>query len=626
MKNLRLSFVLLLFCLSAVAQENPVQVNSKITNVTVFMNGAQVQRQAEAVEIPQGVHTFVFAGLSSSIESQSIQAKGEGSFTILSVAQQGNFLFEKKNDDLKNNYLNTIATLNDQMTALRNENDVYRADEEMLLKNNSVMGPNVNYDLTKLKQALDFQKQRLTEAKSKQVEINKQLAKLQVQLQKYQQQLVELNGKSPANTNDIVVKISAKATTKGKLSLTYMVNNASWYPTYDIRAKDISSPITLGYKANVSQNSGEDWRNIKLTLSSGNPTNNNSKPELSPYHLGFLSAGYSLNNSSSAAIRTVKGKVADETDRSGLPGVSIRIKNTSIATITDANGNFTLQLPVGTNLLTFSYIGYETKEIPVENANLTVYLTPSQNSLNEVVVTSYTGSALMGRASGLAVRASSRDKEKKTEAVMVNTLQQQTNVAFEIANPYTILSDGKQFAVEIGNYDFDATYAYFSAPKVSEEAFLTAKLTGFDEVNLLPGEANIFFEGTFLGKSLIDIQNVADTLTISLGVDQNVVVKREKQKDFSKQQLIGNTQRETRGFVIDVKNRKSQTVRLTIADQLPISTNSDISVEVQDIANAVHDEATGKLIWNLVLKPNENKKLNLKYQVKYPKNKPVNLE
>jgi hypothetical protein len=222
MKNFNLlCLFLLLLSANVNAQEGQFQVNSKITNVTVFISGAQVQRQAEVVEVPQGVSQFVFAGLSSAIEAQSIQAKGEGNFTILSVTQQKNFLLEKKNSELRTSYLNAISDLTDQISALKNESDVYMAEQEMLIKNQTVMGPNVNYDLVKLKQALDFQKQRLTEAKNKQIEINKAIAKLQLTLNKYNKQLIELDGKSLNNSNDIVVKISSKNTTKGKLSLTY---------------------------------------------------------------------------------------------------------------------------------------------------------------------------------------------------------------------------------------------------------------------------------------------------------------------------------------------------------------------------------------------------------------------
>jgi hypothetical protein len=623
MRNLFLFIILILSNFLATAQENQISAISKITNVTVFITGAQVNRQTEMLDVPQGVSQFVFAGLSSAIDIQSIQAKGEGNFTILSVTQQKNFLLEKKNSEEKTNYINTIAELNEKMALLRNESDVYKAEEEMLVKNQVVMGPNVNYDLVKLKQALDFQKYRLSEAKNKQIEITKSIVKLQTDLNKYNNQLNELNGKSLKNSNDVMVKVSAKLATKGKFSLTYMVNNAGWYPSYDIRAKDVSSPIELVYKANVSQSSGEDWKNVRLALSSGNPTTNSTKPSLGTYNLGYIRDGYSINNISTSSVRIIKGKVFGD-DGLAVPGASIRVKNTSVGTSTDANGNYTIQLPVGTNTLVASYIGYVTKEFQANSNNINISLEPDSKSLNEVVVTSgYAASdALVGRVYGMSVSKA----KKETQAVEVNAVEKQTNVVFDIKNPYTILSDGKQFAVEIGDYDFKADYEYFAAPKLSEEAFLTAKINGFSEANLISGEANIFFEGTYLGKTLLDVQNSSDTLTLSLGTDKNVIIKREKQKDFNERQFIGSSQKDSRSFIIDIKNRKSQAINLIIEDQLPISTNGDITVDRQEISKAKYDDVTGKLTWQLFLQSNEQKKLALKYQVKYPKNKPINLE
>ena len=613
-----------LICFTAIAQEAQLAVQSKISQVTVFISGAQVQRHTENIDIPQGVSILVFSGLSSAISAQSIQAKGEGNFTILSVTQQNNYLSEKKNSEQKTIYLNNIAVLNDKISDLKNEAEVFKAEEEMLVKNQVVMGPNVNYDLLKLKQALDFQKQRLSEAKNKQVNIQKEIGKLQLELNRYSRQVAEVDGKPIMNANDILVKVSAKAATKGKFALTYLVNNAGWYPTYDIRAKDVSSPIALVYKANVSQNSGEDWKNVKLTLSSGNPSNNNAQPTLMPYQIGFISAGYA-GAGSSAAVRLVKGRVIGADDNEPLPGAAVRVKNTSVGTVTDANGDFSVQIPVGANMLEFSYLGFVSQELPINANSVNVRLVPSQQSLSEVVVTGY------GAASGRVEKESAKLMIRgistlSSNAVAVTAVEKQTNVSFDIQNPYTILADGKQFTVDIGNYDFDAAYAYFAAPKFSEDVFLTAKINGFNEINLISGEANIFFEGTFLGKTLLDIQHAADTLTFSLGVDKNVVVKREKQKDFNEKQFIGSAQRDSRYFVLDIKNRKGQAINLTVQDQVPISTSSDITIEKQDISKAQLDEATGILTWEMLLQPNEQKKLSLKYQVKYPKNRPVNIE
>jgi len=619
----RFNILLLFVSFAALAQETQIPVNSKINNVTVFISGAQVQRQTESVDIPPGISLLVFSGLSSAIETQSIQAKGEGNFTILSVTQQKNFLLEKKNSDQKTSYLNTITSLNDKIAELRNESEVYKAEEDMLIKNQVVMGPNVNYDLAKLKLALDFQKQRLSEAKNKQIAIGKEIIKLQLELNKYNKQIVEIDGQNLKNSSDVVVKVSAKAATRGKFGLTYMVSNAAWYPTYDIRAKDVLSPIELVYKANVTQNSGEDWRSVKLTLSSGNPTTNNTKPDLQPYKLGFNSAGY-FGIGGNAAITLVKGRVVGADDNQALPGVAIRAKNTSVATVTDASGNFSLQIPTGSTILTFSYIGFQTLEQPINSNQMNIRLQPDNQTLSEVVVAGYGNTQRKEIANAkVMIRGMS---SLTSNAVEVNTVEKQTNITFDIQNPYTILSDGKQFTVDIGNYDFKADYEYYAAPKISDDAFLTAKINGFNEVNLISGEANIFFEGTFLGKTLLDIQNASDTLTFSLGVDKNVVIKREKQKDFNEKQFIGSSQRDSRHFVIDIKNRKSQPINLIVQDQLPVSTSSDISIEKQELSKAQLDEATGLLTWKMLIQPNEQKKLTLKYQVKYPKNKPVNIE
>ncbi|WP_316772794.1 mucoidy inhibitor MuiA family protein [Pedobacter frigiditerrae] len=402
-----------------------------------------------------------------------------------------------------------------------------------------------------------------------------------------------------------------------------MVNNAGWYPSYDIRAKDVSSPIELVYKANVSQSSGEDWKNVRLALSSGNPTTNSTKPSLGTYNLGYIRDGYSTNNISTSSVRIIKGKVFGD-DGLPVPGASIRVKNTSVGTSTDVNGNYTIQLPVGATTLVATYIGYVTKEAQAHSNYVNISLEQDSKSLSEVVVVGYGSqdkSYLVGSIAGTVSKA-----KKETQAVEVNAVEKQTNVVFDIKNPYTILSDGKQFAVEIGDYDFKADYEYYSAPKLSEEAFLTAKINGFSEANLISGEANIFFEGTYLGKTLLDVQNSSDTLTLSLGTDKNVIIKREKQKDFNERQFIGSSQKDSRSFIIDIKNRKSQAINLIIEDQLPISTNGDITVERQEISKARYDETNGKLTWQMLLQPNEQKKLALKYQVKYPKNKPINLE
>src|SRR5205823_2644834 len=115
----------------------------------------------------------------------------------------------------------------------------------------------------------------------------------------------------------------------------YVVHNASWFPTYDVRAKNVNSPISISYKANVSQQSGEDWKNIKLTLSTGNPAVAGNKPELNPYFLNF-GMYYRPEN---GTLTAVGGRIMDSDNGQTVPGATIRVKGSSVGTVSDANGN-----------------------------------------------------------------------------------------------------------------------------------------------------------------------------------------------------------------------------------------------------------------------------------------------
>jgi uncharacterized protein (TIGR02231 family) len=211
----------------------------------------------------------------------------------------------------------------------------------------------------------------------------------------------------------------------------------------------------------------------------------------------------------------------------------------------------------------------------------------------------------------------------KTLPVAVNQIENQTNIEFNIDNPYSIPSDGKQYTVDINQLELPASYQYAVAPKLSTDVFLTAKLTDWNKYNFLSGEANLFFEGTFIGKSLINTAATTDTLSLSLGADKNIVVTRTSLKDLTEKQSLGSNKKETRDWQIEVKNRKSQPVNLLIEDQVPVSQNSSIEVETQELSGGQMDKTSGKVLWNFAMKPQDNKKVELKYQVKYPKSQSV---
>jgi len=296
----------------------------------------------------------------------------------------------------------------------------------------------------------------------------------------------------------------------------------------------------LSYKANVYQSTGEEWKNVRLKLSTANPTLGGLKPELYTWYLDFYQP----------IERSLQGRVA---------GVSVRGKRSIDA--------------------------------------------PAPAALDPEV----------------------REEEKSAEtaADFVQTIQTSLNTEFDISMPYTVLSSNKPTLVDIRNHEIKADYIYSAAPKLDADAFLMARATGWEEFSLLPGEANVFFEGTFVGKTFIDPNSIKDTLSISLGRDKRIVVKREKLKDFSSRKTIGANQRDTRAYEISVRNTKSDPIKIIIEDQIPVSSNNQIEITTQDLGGAKYNKDTGKLMWEFTLQPNETKKVVYKFEIKYPKDRVI---
>jgi uncharacterized protein (TIGR02231 family) len=198
-----------------------------------------------------------------------------------------------------------------------------------------------------------------------------------------------------------------------------------------------------------------------------------------------------------------------------------------------------------------------------------------------------------------------------------------TTAEFVIQIPQTIKSGEKPQQVSVQSSELPAIYSHFAIPKLDLEAFLTARITDWEKLNLLPGVARIFFEGTYVTEAYLDPALTDDTLSLSLGRDPKVVISRELLKDFSKSRTIGLNREKTIAWEIKVKNTKSTPARITLEDQVPISMDKDIIVKVEDISGAAHNLETGKLTWDLQLAPGESKTLRLVFTVKHPKNKPV---
>ncbi|WP_421830584.1 DUF4139 domain-containing protein [Larkinella sp.] len=533
MKILLFAIPISLWVSAAKAQDDEQRVSSTIQHVTVFLNRAQINAQARATIVP-GTTRLIIENASAQTDPQSIQVSGKGDATIQGVQFRTNFLTKVTKPASLQRLEDSLRIARDTFDGLNLQKEVLENEKKMVLANQKV-GAEKGTVVDDVEDMADFFRTRLTDIGKKLLALEKLVKTQKEKVDRLEGQVKEQNAKRERPVGEIEVTLSAKARTAVDLDVSYVVDNAGWVPFYDIRVRDTKSPATLAYKANVYQNTGFDWQNVRLTLSTSNPALPGTQPQLETQFVSF----------------------------------------------------------------------YEPRPIPA--------MAPAQVKMQMRKADA--------SAAGAAREESAPVADLATTADFTQVSEQPTSVSFDISTPYTVLSNNRPQVVAIQTGELPATYRYTATPKVDSDAFLIATLSGWEKLNLLNGTARTYFEGTYVGESQVNLQQAGDTLTLGLGRDKKIIVKREKTQDFSSRKGLSSSVRDSYSYKITVRNTKSEPVNLTLYDQIPVSTDNRIEVELDDSAGAERNAETGRLTWNLTLKPNESRDLLFKYTIKYPKGK-----
>ena len=580
-------------------------VTSKIESVVIYKTGAQIEREAN-IELQQGQMIIKLTNLSPHIKKESIRVEGDGSFIIQNVQHQNDYLNELKRSEEtialrekvaelkeKIEYEQTLINiLNDKLDFLRTNKVISgkqeTIDPEVYKSLNSIYGNNLEtLTLGKLK------KERLIK------EYNEEVNKLN-------RQLNSINIKGDLPTGTIIISIDAKQSKKSTLKFNYLIDKANWYPAYDIRFTGINNPLTITYKANISQNTGIDWKNVRIILSTSKTNVSAQIPNLSPNYLEFYYPRYDVTNALQGKVAGVQ--IAEESTMADLDE-TIRIRG-----ISSFNSN---------NAPLYIVDGVPHSDISHLNKNDV----KSINVLKGVSATSLYGS----RASNGAVVISTKFEDSSVEEVNTSVpltivSKREISAEYAVETPQTILSNSKTNTIIYKETKVNSTFEYQAIPLMAEYVYLIGKINNWSETDLLDGVANVYLDNSYVGKSEINTQQFSDTLDISFGVDNNISIKREKLSDFSSSQLIGVNKRVTLAYKISIRNNKPYPVTAKVFDQIPISTTKEIQVETIDISEGKLNNDTGEIEWEFPLNANETKDLIVKYSVKYPKNKNVIVE
>jgi uncharacterized protein (TIGR02231 family) len=543
-----------------------VTVKSSLHSVTVYTQGAQLQHKANYT-IKAGLSEVIVEGISPQISAGTIQVKASGAVVILDSKYE--YYYPQPNVQVNATEIplkirNAIKVLEDsirivnfELRDINDEIEVLVAARKIIISNGAVKGQGkVNDSIQLLKSTVDYYTTKVSELNKKISALDRQKAKKTDLISDLNNRLNDLQNYAEQNNPNpeikgiprIIITFMAKEAASGRIDLSYLASNAGWTPLYDIRSEAATGKISLTYKAQVRQQTGLDWDDVKLSISTNNPYANKTKPELSPWYIDYQEFRKKLEE---------KSKVRTDAFSDDAPAVNSAAMN-----------------------MGFMY-SYSTN----------------------------------GVAEPAALGA-----EQFTTIV-----QQLISAEFKIDLNYSIASDNQVRMVLVKQSELNTSFRYYAVPKLDPGVYLVAQMTKLDELQLVPAKANIFFDGTYIGETYLDPTTMDDTLNLSLGKDPNIVVKRTLLKNQSKERIIQDKKERSFAYNIEVRNLKSSDIELIIQDQIPLTTNPEITIEKSNLGKGSIDEKTGLIEWQLKLKAKDNQTFDYDFKVRHPKDKIVQI-
>lgn len=553
------SLLIFVFCLTIVkanAAETEKTIKSKPEKIIVYTQGAQVHRNT-LVNLVAGQNTIIFSGLENCINASAIQASGNGNFIIADIQHEVHYPeFDKAklNGDVR--YKKLLKQVNDSLQELNylieditSKSEALTTEKNVLLNYSLYKGQSKRDSIASLKDGLTYLREKLYNINTEQLKLKREREKLEAKKTILNERIVNVSREltNQNNTGEveqvdyrILVHVIADQATQATVSLNYYITNAGWTPSYDLRAMSSEQNVKLTYKAQIHQESGIDWGNVKLVLSTANPNRSYNIPSLSPWYLGYNP--YKQNNNKDSRVLSAPAAGA---------GYSDKAKKADDYDLLEKE-----------------------QEQSVVAQNAYEYTSVSEN----VIETEY-----------------------------------------EIKLNYNIPSDGKEHFAAIMVKDLKTNYRYKAIPKLNNNVYLTAVLSDWEDAITMGGEASIYYDGSYVGNTSLVPGGTEDTIQLSLGIDKNIAIKRQKIKEKCSQKVLDNDILHQYTYEITMKNSRATKIEIEVEDQLPLAQDKSVVVDRKELSGAKYDEVTGILKWRSTIQAKDSKKLTLMYQVKAPK-------
>ncbi len=511
-----------------------IKVEAKLNRAQVYLSGAQVFHTTQ-VRLPAGTSRVVFDGIAGSLNAATLRTALKGDATFVSMNERRDMPIDSSAPGFKN-----IQRLQDSITSLSYYIEDKQAEKAVLEEEQKYISGQLNtprrdslpLDIERVERTADFIGRRLGALKLNLVAVNRTITESQRAIQALQDSVRRLNTGKPRH--EVVVTIFTERATTLDLGISYMIDQAGWSPSYDIRVPDIDKSMELDYKALVWQNSGINWEDIAISVSTRNPGENSNHPVVNPWMIGFITPR----------------KRDDDFGTDEMEAVQ------------------TYDLHANVVRAQINQFAFE----PAPTLN--------PQGANRVV-------------------------------------------EFTTTVPASIPTGGEAHMVSLQSHELKPLYEYYAVPRLDPDAFLLARITGWSKYNLLPGKVNVYFRENFVGTTQLNPFSITDTISVSLGRDRNVVVKRESRINANESSFLGNDIERTFDYTIFIRNTYAQPITLTLEEPIPKAAIEDIEVDLDEDGGGEFHRQKNSLRWRMELGASANVQKNIRYTVTYPGDRQV---
>lgn len=611
MKKYLCPIACLFWAMPSFATDETPKIKASLDAVTIYRAGAEMTHTAK-VNLPKGNSEVIITNLSNAIDINSVQIKSGDNVTLMGI--------EFNTDNLKEETKTVrVQMLEDSLEKTHAEIDKLTLNENIaadllsvLKSNKEIKGSQTGLSVAELMKLMDYYKLKSAELQAEIALLKQKKEKLKSIETKLVLQIDEEAKKNNKSGGNLTLQLNCAIAGKYDFVITYITGNAYWNAFYDIKTTSVSNPMKLIYRAKLYQTTGIDWKQVKLSLSTSTPAQNGNAPVFKAWFLSYINP-VQVYEKSISTLNTIQSYGQNNYGLAGIvPGVSVSQNS--------VGADYKLKVRGTTSTFKNATPLYIVNGVPMNDASIGDI---DPNTIKSTqVLTDISATAIYGsRGANGVVLITLKDGLED----YISVADRELDVTYTIDLPYDIPTNGKAQIATLKEYDVPATYKYYAVPKLDKDAFLLAEVSDWEGLNLLPGEANIIFEGTYIGKSFIDPSSTQDTINLTMGRDKRIVIKREKLKDFSSVKFLGANKKQIFTYEITVKNNKKDEINMLLKDQYPVSQNKEVEVELIESNDASANEETGVLTWKLKLAPGEVKKVRVSYSVKYPKDKTLNL-